>query len=197
MGATVLSDEEDAVEYYGRRVSVVSYGSITKVTSILDSKARRAIVYLLATYGPLTLKELSEMLNLAPSTVYDHLKKLKEVGVIREAEEHPKRFKVEVYYKLNIPFFLASELRELEKNLGDLIDQFSKFIENAREIMAKSIKNINPRCLRYGDPSMFERAVSVLLVQIHLLVFYRYVNEPLVYVLINDLEESGSSASTS
>jgi DNA-binding transcriptional ArsR family regulator len=193
----VLSREEHPVEYYGRRVTVGSYGSVTEITSVLESEARRAIVYLLAVYGPLTLKELSEMLKLAPSTIYDHLKRLREAGVIKEAEEHPKKFKVEVYYRLNIPFLLASELNRLKENIGDLIKKFSEFIENAREIIAHSVQSADLRCLRYKDPSMYERVVLVLLAQLSFLIFNKYINEPLTYVLINDLAGSRSSVSGS
>ena len=193
----MLPNKEAPVEYYGRRVFVGALGPITEVTGILESQARRAIVYLLATLGPLTLKELSEMLKLAPSTIHDHLKRLKEAGIISEAEEHPKKFKVEIYYRLNIPFLLASELNRLRGKIGNLINDFSNYIEDVKEIMAESIKNADLRCLKYRDPSMYERVVLVLLAQLYLLIFRRYISEPIAYVLINDLEESGSSASGS
>jgi DNA-binding transcriptional ArsR family regulator len=193
----VLPGEKDPVEYYGKRVFVGTLGPITEVTGILESRARRAIIYLLATQGPLTLKELSEILKLAPSTIYDHLKRLKEAGVITEAGEHPKKFKVEVYYKLNIPFLLFSELNILRERMRSFIDEFSKYIENTRETIASSIKNVDLRCLSYKDPSMYERVVLVLLAQLYLLILNKYISEPIAYVLINDLEESESGASTS
>ena len=193
----MLPNKEYPVEYYGRRVFVGSHGPVTETTSVLESQARRAIVYLLAVYGPLTLKELSQMLRLAPSTIYDHLKRLKEAGVIKEAEEHPKRFKVEVYYRLNIPFLLASELNRLKENMGELVKNFSEFIENAREIIAHSVKSADLRCLRYKDPSMYERVVLVLLAQLSILIFRKYISESLTYVLVNDLEELESGASAS
>jgi DNA-binding transcriptional ArsR family regulator len=193
----VLPSKEDPVEYSGGKVFVGTLGPVTEVTGILESQARRAIVYLLATHGPLTLKELSEILKLAPSTIHDHLKRLKEAGIISEAEEHPKKFKVEVYYRLNIPFLLASELNRLKEKIGNLINDFSKYIEDVKEIIAGSIKNADLRCLRYKDPSMYERVVLVLLVELYLLIFKRYISGPIAYVLINDLEESESGASTS
>jgi DNA-binding transcriptional ArsR family regulator len=193
----VLPSKEDPVEYYGRRVFVGALGPVTEVTGILESQARRAIVYLLATQGPLTLKELSEILKLAPSTIYDHLKRLKEAGIITEAGEHPKKFRVEVYYRLNIPFLLFSELNILRERMRNFIDEFSKYIENTRETIASSIKNVDLRCLSYKDSSMYERVILVLLAQLYLLVFRKYISEPIAYVLINDLEESGSSASGS
>jgi DNA-binding transcriptional ArsR family regulator len=193
----VYPSRKDPVEYYGGKVFVGTLGPVTEVTGILESRARRAIIYLLATQGPLTLKELSEILKLAPSTIYDHLKRLKEAGIITEAGEHPKKFKVEVYYRLNIPFLLASELNRLKEKIGNLINDFSKYIGDVKEIIAGSIKNADLYCLRYKDPSMYERVVLVLLVELYLLVFKRYISEPIAYVLINDLEESESGASAS
>jgi DNA-binding transcriptional ArsR family regulator len=193
----VLPSKEDPVEYYGRRVFVGTLGPVTEVTGILESQARRAIVCLLATHGPLTLKELSDILKLAPSTVHDHLRRLKEAGIISEAEKHPKKFKVEVYYKLNIPFLLFSELNILKERMRNFIEEFSKYIENARETIASNIKKVDLRCLSYKDSSMYERVVLVLLAQLYLLILNKYISEPIAYVLINDLEESESGASGS
>jgi len=186
----------DPVEYYGKKVFIgVVSGPITKTVTVLESPARRAIVYLLAIYGPLTLKEISEKLNLSPSTIHDHLKKLKEAEVIIEAKEHPKKFKVEIYYRLNIPYILFSELKRLEHFMKELIDEFSAFIEKARGNIANNIKDLNLRCLMHKDRSLYERVVLVLLNQLSILIFSRLVNEPLAYILINDLEESSVSVS--
>ncbi|MFZ8782850.1 MAG: winged helix-turn-helix domain-containing protein [Desulfurococcaceae archaeon] len=190
-------DKKHSVEYYGRKVFVGSHGPVTGVTSVLETRARRAIVHLLATRGPLTLKELSAALDLAPSTVHDHLRKLKEAGVVVEATEHPKRFRVEVYYRLNLPFILASELNRLREDMGELINKFSEFFETMRVITAERVKAADLKCLKYKDPSMYERIVFVLLSQLFLLMFHRYLNEPLTYILINDLEESEPDASSS
>jgi len=190
---------EDLVSYYSRKVFVGGYGAITKAATVLDSQARQAIVYLLAVYGPLTLKEISERLKLSPSTVYDHLKKLKEAGVIEEAKGYPKRFKVEVYYRLSIPYLLLSELNRLEDSMRDLINEFLKFVEKVRNIVINSIKNMDLRCLKYKDqdPSMYERVALVLLTRLSIFVFNKYVSEPLTYILVNDLEESESGVSVS
>jgi len=193
----VSLDKKYPVEYYSRRVFIGSHGPVTEMTSVLGTPARQAIVYLLATRGPLTLKELSEALDLASSTVHDHLRKLKEAGVVVEATEHPKRFKVEVYYRLNLPFILASELNRLKEDMGELINKFSEFFETMRAIIAERVKAADLKCLKYKDPSMYERVVFVLLSQLFLLMFYKYLNEPLTYVLINDLEESEPGASSS
>jgi DNA-binding transcriptional ArsR family regulator len=193
----VSLDKKHSVEYYGRRVFVGSHGPVTGVTSVLETLARRAIVYLLATRGPLTLKELSNALDLAPSTVHDHLRKLKEAGVVVEATGHPKRFRVEVYYRLNLPFILASELNRLREDMGELINKFSEFLETMRVTIAERVKAADLKCLKYKDPSMYERIVFVLLSQLFLLMFYKYLNEPLTYVLINDLEGSEPGVSSS
>jgi DNA-binding transcriptional ArsR family regulator len=193
----VTLDKKHPVEYYGRRMFIGSHGPVTEVTSVLRTPARQAIVYLLATRGPLTLKELSNALDLATSTVHDHLRKLKEAGVVVEATEHPKRFRVEVYYRLNLPFILASELNRLREDMEELINKFSEFFETMRAIIAERVKAADLKCLKYKDPSMYERIVFALLSQIFLLTFNKYLNEPLTYVLINDLEESEPGASSS
>lgn len=186
----------DPIEYYSKRVFVgVVSGPITKTVTVLESPARRAIVYLLAIHGPLTLKEISEKLKLSPSTIHDHLKKLKEADVIKEAEEHPKKFKVEIYYKLNVPYILFSELRRLEHFLKNFINEFSMFMEKARSSITDNIKDLNLRCLMYGDRSLHERVVLVILNQLSIFIFSKLVNEPLAYILINDLEESKSNGS--
>jgi DNA-binding transcriptional ArsR family regulator len=187
---------KDPVDYYSKKVFVGGYGPVTKVATVLESQARKAIVYLLATQGPLTLKEISEKLKLSPSTVHDHLRKLKEAEVIKEAEEYPKKFKVEVYYRLNVPFLLFSELKGLEHAMKNLIEEFSMFIEKAKNNIANYIKDFNLRCLTYKDQYLYERVVLVLLSQLSILVFSKFINEPLSYILIDDLEEFKSKAST-
>lgn len=183
---------ENPVDYYGKRVFVGVHGPLTKAATVLDSQARKAIVYLLAVHGPLTLKEISESLGLSPSTVHDHLKRLKEVGVIKEAEEHPKKFKVEVYYRLNIPYLLFSELKKAEETMKSLVQDFFAFIEKTKNNMNISIKNLNLQCLSYKDLSIRERVILVLIAQLFILAFSKFVKEPLTYILVNDLEESRS-----
>ena len=185
----IILANKDPVDYYGKRVFVGGHGPVTKAVTILDSQARKAIMYLLAVHGPLTLKELSEMLQLSPSTVHDHLRKLKEAGIIKEAEEYPKKFKVEIYYRLNIPYLLFSELTRLENALKVLVDEFSTFIEKTKSYIASNVENLNLRCLTYRDPLMYERVILALLIRLFTFVFSKYINEPIVYVLINDLEE--------
>jgi len=186
---------EDPVDHYGKRVFIGVHGPLTKAATVLDSQARKAIAYLLAVRGPLTLKEISDNLRLSPSTVYDHLKRLKEVGVVKEAEEHPKKFKVEVYYRLNIPYLLFSELKRTEETMNSLLRDFFAFIEKTKSNMTINIKNLNFRCLTYKDPSLYDRVILVLIAQLFILAFSKFVKEPLTYIIINDLEESDVSVS--
>ncbi|MEM4528755.1 MAG: metalloregulator ArsR/SmtB family transcription factor, partial [Desulfurococcaceae archaeon] len=69
------------------RVIIAGFGAVMEKFSILANPTRKAIIYLLATEGPLTLKEISEKLGLSPSTVSDHLRRLKSIGIITEAKE--------------------------------------------------------------------------------------------------------------
>ncbi|MGC8983212.1 MAG: ArsR/SmtB family transcription factor [Desulfurococcaceae archaeon] len=128
----------DVVSLYAERVHLWIYGTAPRLLSIIESPTRRAIVYVLAIHGPLTLKEISEKLKLSPSTVYEHLKKLKDAGIIEEAREYPKRHKMEVYYRLKMPFLLISECSNLEAKAA----QYTKALEEQINETFKKIKEI-------------------------------------------------------
>lgn len=187
---------EGPVSKYSRRVRIGTHGRITKEITILDNPTRQAIVYLLATRGPMTLKDISEELGLAPSTVFEHLRRLREAGFIAEASEHPKRFKVEVFYRLTLPFILASEIKALEEKLSDCLaylkNSITKTISDVegrlRELNLLKYVNDMPVDIRSG--ALKSIALALVAHATHMFL-YEVIGGSLVYALVNDLEEPG------
>ncbi|MEM4953433.1 MAG: winged helix-turn-helix domain-containing protein [Desulfurococcaceae archaeon] len=183
----------DPVEAYGKRVYVGSYGAVSKEITLLENLTRRAIIYLLATRGPLTIKELSELLHLAPSTVHEHVKKLKEAGFIEEASDYPKRFKVEIYYRLVIPYILISELNIIEKNVNSYVEQLKNFITKISGEIEGELAKIKPKCLEYLPVDLRDRFLHTLsltlIIQAWIKTISELIESPFVYALVNDLNE--------
>lgn len=184
----------DPVDKYSRRVSIGVYGHMSRDMTVLENPTRQAIVYLLATRGPLTLKDISSELKLAPSTVYEHLRRLKETGFITEASEHPKRFKVEVFYRLTLPFILTSEMKTLEEKLAPLLEQLkdsiTKTVVNVEENLKHLglLKYVNNIPENQRDQALKHLALVLVARATHMFL-YELVGGSFVYALINDLEE--------
>lgn len=183
----------DLVGEYSKRVFIGTHGLFTKGLATLENPTRKAIVYLLAMRGPLTLKELSEELNLAPSTIHEHLRRLKEIGFIEEASEHPKKFKVEIYYRLTLPYILFSELSSLKERLFTQIETFKKHIVD----LISEIGNVlagkpGLKCLEAMPEHLKKKALHslslALVVQASVIILSELAGESFVYALINDLE---------
>lgn len=187
---------KDAKDLFSRRVYVIGYGEVMDKMMLLDNPTRRAIVYLLATEGALTLKEIADRLGLAPSTVFDHLKRLKSSGIISEAEDQPKRFKVEIYYKLSIPFFFVSELEELRRRLEPIIEEHSEHLKKVFEKFKNSLENTDLRCIKRKSTSL-DLATAALISNLDGLVLRELNLAPpsLVYVIINDKEQASETRS--
>lgn len=184
----------DPVEAHGKRVYVGSYGVVSREITLLENLTRRAIIYFLATRGPLTLKDLSELLHLAPSTVHEHVKKLKEAGFLEEAYDYPKRFKVEVYYRLTIPYILASELNAIEKNVNSYVGQLKDFITKISSEIGGELLKIKPKCLEYLPTDLKDRFLHTLSLTLIIQAWIKTISElietPFVYALVNDLDEN-------
>jgi len=184
----------DPVEYYGKRVHIGTYGAVSKEVALLENLTRRAIIYFLATRGPLTLKELSESLKLAPSTIHDHIRKLKEAGFIEEASDFPKRFKVEVHYRLRIPFMLTSELNLVEKTLMPQFNYIRNSLDKASREIEETLRNTKLKCLEYLPENSKDRFLHTLslalIVQASFKAILELVGKSLVYAMVNDLGEN-------
>lgn len=187
----VSRGQKDAKDLFSSRVYVYGYGEVMDKMTLLDNPTRRAILYLLATEGALTLKEIADRLGLAPSTVFDHLKRLKSSGIISEAEDQPKRFKVEVYYKLSIPFFFVSELEELRRRLEPIIEEYSEYVKKVFERLKSSLENIDLRCVKRKSAEL-DLVAATLISSLHSLVLteLNLVPPSLLYIVINDKEQA-------
>ena len=176
-------------------VYVHGYGDVLNEMALLNNPTRKAIVYLLATEGPLTLKEIATRLGLSPSTVLDHLRRLRSSGIISEAKDQPKRFKVEVYYKLAIPFFFTSELDELKEKLKPIIDEYSRFTRRIFKEIRNSLERTSLRCIK-GKNVNLDLATSSLILSLSSLVFRELMPSSIVYVIIKDKELDENNTST-
>ncbi|MEM1611754.1 MAG: winged helix-turn-helix domain-containing protein [Desulfurococcaceae archaeon] len=184
----------DPVGEYSKRVFIGTHGLFTRELATLENPTRKAIVYLLAMRGPLTLKELSEELNLAPSTVHEHLRRLKEIGFIEEASEHPKKFKVEIYYRLTLPYILFSELSSLRERLSTQIDVLKKHVADLiDEIGGILAERSELKCLETVPEHLRKKVLRnlslALVVQASVIILRELAGESFVYALINDLED--------
>ncbi|RLE56308.1 MAG: hypothetical protein DRJ40_05980 [Thermoprotei archaeon] len=111
---------------------------------------KKAIIALLALYGPLTLREIADTLNLTPPTVYKHLKVLKEHGVVRELVTQLSSFRVEKKYDLAIPFITSDEVKMIELELEEEISKFVEMTQNVYDHIKEKAKVLLPRLRCYG-----------------------------------------------
>ena len=107
----------------------------------LKDNTRRSIIVLLALNGPMTVKQLSEKLNLAPSTVLDHIRKLLEAGLVKEVEVPKKQHKREKYYGLDFVVYTEREEKELEEIVRKYADILK---ETARVVFEKALDELEP-----------------------------------------------------
>ncbi len=111
---------------------------------------KKAIIALLALYGPLTLREIADTLNLTPPTVYKHLKVLKEHGVVKEFVTQLSSFRVEKKYDLAIPFITSDEVKMIELELEEEISKFVDLSQSIYEHIQEHAKKLMPRLRCYG-----------------------------------------------
>ncbi len=168
-------------------VYVYGYGDVLEEMTLLSNPTRKAIVYLLATEGPLTLKEIATRLGLSPSTVLEHLRRLRASGIIAEAKDQPKKFKVEVYYRLAVPFFFTSELEELKTKFKEIIDESSELAVKVFEAIRNSLSRVNLKCMEKGGMELDKVAASLVL-SLNSLVFSKLMPKSMVYIVIKDKE---------
>ncbi|RLF01847.1 MAG: hypothetical protein DRJ59_05120, partial [Thermoprotei archaeon] len=90
--------------------------------TVLSDRTRLAIAVLLSLKGPLTAKQIAEELEFSPSTILDHLKKMREAMVIKEVEVPEKKYKRERYYDVDfVPYFL-DERKEIGRRISKYVD---------------------------------------------------------------------------
>jgi len=107
----------------------------------LEDNTRKAIVVLLALNGPMTVKQISEKLDLAPSTILDHIRKLAEAGLVKEVEVPKKQYKREKYYDIDFVVYTEEE----EKKLREIIRKYADILkETARVVFEKALDELAP-----------------------------------------------------
>jgi len=95
------------------------------------SFTRYAIVVLLALEGPMTVKQISEKLDMSSSAVLDHIRKLVEAGVVKEVEVPEKRYKRERYYDVDIVVYTDEDeekLKRIIKKYADILNETTKAV---------------------------------------------------------------------
>jgi len=94
--------------------------------TVLSDETRLAITVLLCLKGPLTAKQIAEELDLSPSTVLGHLRRLREAIVIREVDVSERRYKRERYYDVDLVPYFMDEREEISRRIGKYIDILSQ-----------------------------------------------------------------------
>lgn len=176
----------NSLESLARRTMVYGYGEVADKMALLDSTTRRAILFLLAKEGPLTVKELSTKLGLSTSAIFDHMRRLREGGVIERAEEVPKHYKVEVHYRLAVPYFFVSELNALRGGLEGVIREYRALVDRALAALRAQLKKSPLACARGRSEDFLKKAEFALLVNLNSLVMRDVLKEPMVFLVFSD-----------
>ena len=94
--------------------------------SALGDPNRRRIVELLANHGPLTATEISEKFSVSPLAISQHLKILREAGLIQMKKQAQKRI-----YAINVSTMLEMEnwVKRLTARWEQRFDALERIIE--------------------------------------------------------------------
>jgi DNA-binding transcriptional ArsR family regulator len=115
--------------------------------TVLSDETRLAITVLLCLKGPLTAKHIADELELSPSTILDHVNKLKEAMIIKEVEVPEKKYKREKYYDIDIVPYFTDEREEILSKVSkyaDILKQttlvvFEKCLNEVSELLKDSL----------------------------------------------------------
>jgi|YelNatPaOPRAMG01_1025707.scaffolds.fasta_scaffold01351_6 DNA-binding transcriptional ArsR family regulator len=131
--------------------------------TVLSDETRLAITVLLCLKGPLTAKQMADELGLSPSTVLDHINKLKEAMVIKEVEVPEKKYKREKYYDVDIVPYFIDEREEIRKKISkyaDILKQttlavFEKCLSEVSELLKDSLMAKHGMTVERDDVKFF------------------------------------------
>jgi len=123
------------------------WGSGSNIPEVFDIDSRKAIAVLLVLEGPLTVKQISNKLNISPTTVLTHIRKLLDAHVVKEVQYPEKKYKQEKYYALAIPAYTVkefNELVELSRDFSEIVAEaaksaYLKVLEKAKDWFSKTI----------------------------------------------------------
>jgi DNA-binding transcriptional ArsR family regulator len=88
-----------------------SIGMLSKAFNLAGNETRMKILYLLRVQGELCVCDLSDILSMTPPAISQHLRKLKDGGVITN-----KRVAQTIYYSLNSAY--ATLFRSFFEKIG-------------------------------------------------------------------------------
>jgi DNA-binding transcriptional ArsR family regulator len=102
--------------------------SFIKKTEIILHPVRMRILQNLATRHLTPLQLAEELVNVPQATLYRHLNKLVEAGILLVVEERPVRGTVEKVYGLNLEAMKADSQALLNGSREELLELFTHFI---------------------------------------------------------------------
>lgn len=97
-------------------------------TEVLFHPVRIRILQNLATRNLTPLQLAEELVNVPQATLYRHLNKLVEAGIIKVVEEHPVRGTVEKVYGLNRQTLQTGNREVMEASREELLELFTRFM---------------------------------------------------------------------
>jgi len=136
----------DQIERYSSKF-VCFGGSGRDIPVVFNTDSKKAIAVLLALEGPLTVKQISNKLDISPTTVLAHIRKLLDAHIVKEVQYPKKRYKQEKYYALAIPAYTVkefNELVELSRDFSEIVAEaaksaYLKVLEKAKDWFSKTI----------------------------------------------------------
>ena len=105
-------------------------------------ETRVAILSKLHQKGPMTVKQLSDEMGFATSTIHRHIQKLLEVQLVKEVNlsEEERRYKTERYYAVAFPVFTQKDYEVLNpvwakigKDMANSVKQHQEELKTAYE----------------------------------------------------------------
>jgi len=120
-----------------------------------EAPTRLAIVALLALKGPMTVKQISEELDLSPSTVLGHVRRLVEAGVLREVKVPEKRYKRERYYDVAVVVYTDED----EKLIWGVVRKYADILgETAGAVLEKCLEELKGK---FGETLMARHGLTL------------------------------------
>ncbi|RLE57873.1 MAG: hypothetical protein DRJ40_01295 [Thermoprotei archaeon] len=123
-------------------ISGVAFGTydinhVVPIAFALRSKTRRSILSTLYLRGELSPIEIARSIGVAPTSLVEHLKMLRELGLVEEASLLRAPYRKVI--RLNIPVVKLDVLEKVKKEMKDVVASFvSAILEELRSNIALS-----------------------------------------------------------
>ncbi len=123
------------------RVRILFQGFVEKKYANVATETRKEIIYHLAKHGPLNLTQLAELMKVSPPTLIDHLRILKNAGVVEHyAIPEKRRMK---FYKLRIVPLTSDEVEKSTKIVDKHVKPLCELLEKAYIKILEEIRDKN------------------------------------------------------